>query len=112
MAALSAHSRVASGLACSTRAQQPSLRAPQRPMQSRRASVTVAALSPPQGVTQPPRQPTVPGPRFGFVDNAERINSRACMIGFFALLLVEAVSGRGLLELMGFTIGSGLGFEL
>ena len=26
---------------------------------------------------------------FGFVDNAERINSRAAMIGFFALLLVE-----------------------
>lgn len=28
------------------------------------------------------------------MDNAERINSRAAMIGFFALLLVE-VRGRG-----------------
>ncbi len=27
----------------------------------------------------------------GFVDQAETINSRAAMIGFFALLLVEAV---------------------
>ena len=33
-----------------------------------------------QGVTQPPREPEVPPATFGFVDNAERINSRACMV--------------------------------
>lgn len=32
-------------------------------------------------------------------------------IGFFALLLVELVAGKGLLDLMGFTTGNGLGFE-
>jgi hypothetical protein len=34
------------------------------------------------------------------------------MIGFFALIAVEAVTGKGLLELLGLTVGSGLGFEL
>lgn len=33
-------------------------------------------------------------------------------IGFFALLLVELVAGQGLLDLLGFTTGNGLGFEL
>ena len=37
----------------------------------------------------------------GFVDNAEVMNSRAAMIGFFALILLEAVAGKGILELMG-----------
>jgi hypothetical protein len=48
---------------------------------------------------------------FGFVDYAERLNSRACMIGFFALILVEAITGQGLLKTLGFTVGQGLGFE-
>jgi hypothetical protein len=48
---------------------------------------------------------------FGFVDNAERMNSRAAMIGFFSLLAVEAIAGKGLLELIGYKIGGGLGFE-
>ena len=34
-----------------------------------------------QGVSQPPRDPQVPPARFGFNDNAERLNSRACMVG-------------------------------
>jgi hypothetical protein len=46
------------------------------------------------------------------VDNAERLNSRAAMLGFFALLAVEAISNKGLLELIGLQIGNGLGFEL
>ena len=33
-----------------------------------------------QGVTVPKSQPEVAPARFGFVDNAERINSRACMV--------------------------------
>lgn len=71
-----------------------------------------AFAKPPAGVTLPPFQPQTPPTKYGFVDNAETTNSRACMIGFFALLLVEAVTGTGLLDLMGFTTGSGLGFEL
>mgnify|MGYP006292934529 CR=1 FL=1 len=63
-------------------------------------------------VTLPPVQPEVPPPQFGFVDNAERINSRACMIGFFALLALEGVTKTGLLDMLGFVTGQGLGFEL
>lgn len=71
-----------------------------------------AQQGPPKGVTQPPRSPVVPPPKFGFVDNAEVLNSRAAMIGFFALLLVEAVFNKGLLELMGVTVGKGLDIGL
>ena len=34
----------------------------------------------PQGVTLPPVQPSVPPSKFGFVENAERLNSRAAMV--------------------------------
>lgn len=103
-----------------------------------------------QGVTQPPVQPVVSPSTFGFVDNAERLNSRAAMVrhlmsrnlsvrcacrcevlvrslpcpngarspphpplqlGFFALLLLELVAGKGILDLIGLTTGNGLGFE-
>uniref|UniRef100_A0A7S3R5M3 High light inducible protein n=1 Tax=Dunaliella tertiolecta TaxID=3047 RepID=A0A7S3R5M3_DUNTE len=66
----------------------------------------------PPKVTLPPVQPEVPPPAFGFVDNAERINSRACMIGFFALIALEYFTNSGLLDMLGFNTGVGLGFEL
>lgn len=72
----------------------------------------VAYAAPPKGVSQPPRSPVSPPPKFGFVENAEVLNSRAAMIGFFALLLVEAVAGKGLLELIGVTVGKGLDIGL
>ena len=81
------------------------------PRNGRKAGTTVAAV-PPKGVSQPPRSPIVPPPKFGFVENAEILNSRAAMIGFFALLLVEGVFGKGLLELAGFTVGKGLDLGL
>lgn len=66
----------------------------------------------PEGATNPSEEPVLPPAWFGFVDNAERINSRFAMIGFFGIVLVEAVFGKGILELIGITVGSGLGFEL
>ena len=60
----------------------------------------------------PPKLPEVPPAMFGFVHWAEKMNSRAAMLGFFSLLLLEAVAGKGLLEMLGMNIGSGLGFEL
>ena len=48
---------------------------------------------------------------FGFVRNAEVLNSRAAMIGFFALLAVEAIANKGLLQMLGLQVGKGLGFE-
>jgi hypothetical protein len=32
-------------------------------------------------------------------------------LGFFGILLVEAIANRGVLEMAGFTVGNGLGFE-
>ncbi len=62
----------------------------------------------PSGVTNPPKQPDAPLARFGFVDWAEKINSRASMIGFFALLAVEGIAGKPFLELIGWQVGNGL----
>ncbi|EIE19161.1 hypothetical protein COCSUDRAFT_54758 [Coccomyxa subellipsoidea C-169] len=67
--------------------------------------------TPPKRVTQPPVQPEVPPAKFGFVESAERLNSRAAMLGFFGILLVEALAGKGIFEMAGFTVGNGLGFE-
>lgn len=86
--------------------------APQRA--ALRAPLAVRAevyVKPPQGVTLPPRKPTMRASTFGFVSNAEVLNSRAAMIGFFAILLVELVAGQGLLDMLGFATGNGLGFE-
>jgi hypothetical protein len=47
---------------------------------------------------------------FGFVENAERMNSRASMVGFVSLLLVEGIFGKGLLELVGVDVGHGIAF--
>jgi hypothetical protein len=77
-----------------------------------RQSLQVRAAVPPKGVTQPPRSPIVPPAKFGFVDNAERLNSRAAMIGFFALLALEAVTNKGLLEILGLSVGKGLDIGL
>jgi len=65
----------------------------------------------PPKVTLPPVQPEVPPPPFGLLGNAERHNRRACMIGFFALIALEFVTQNGLLDMLGFTTGNGLGFE-
>eukprot|EP00892_Ulva_mutabilis_P006852 jgi/Ulvmu1/4539/UM002_0265.1 len=80
-----------------------------QPLGPRRVSACV--LAPPKGVTEPSREPVQPPANFGFVYNAERLNSRACMIGFFALIALEAIIHKGLLEAVGITVGQGLGFE-
>ena len=43
---------------------------------------------------------------------AEKINGRACMMGFIALLIVEGATGVPFLQTLGFTVGKGLGFSL
>ena len=111
MAAIKSSCSLASSASSSSRLACSSGR-PLRALTSRPRVVRAAAAAKlPQGVTAPPRLPEVPAPKYGFVDNAEVKNSRAAMIGFFALLLVEGVSGKGLLELVGLQIGKGLGFE-
>lgn len=74
-------------------------------------ALTVRALKAPEGVSQPPLKPSVPPPKFGWVDNAERMNSRAAMIGFFALIAVEFIAQRPFMEMIGVQVGRGLPFE-
>ena len=83
-----------------------------RPAAARPArAVAVRAVQLPSGVTAPKRVPQAPEAKFGFVYNAERLNSRACMLGFIGTLLVEAIAHKGVLEMVGLRVGQGLGFE-
>jgi len=56
-------------------------------------------------MTQTPPQPSVvPAldvPKFGFNDYAERLNGRAAMVGFVLTLIIEYVTGQGLLTWLG-----------
>ncbi|CAL8464566.1 g4101 [Coccomyxa elongata] len=76
-----------------------------------RAEGSFTVPKPPKRVTQPPVQPEVPPAKFGFVESAEILNSRAAMLGFFGILLVEALAGKGIFEMVGISVGNGLGFE-
>ena len=74
------------------------------------AAKTANAMSSPPGVPPPPFLPTMEPATFGFVENAERMNSRAACVGFFSLLAVEGIFGKGLLELVGVEVGKGINF--
>ncbi len=50
---------------------------------------------------QPTQTPKLDEPKFGFNDYAERLNGRAAMIGFFLTLLIEYLTGQGLLAWLG-----------
>ncbi|MFP4133686.1 MAG: chlorophyll a/b-binding protein [Halothece sp.] len=52
-------------------------------------------------MTQPSITPNTKEPTFGFNRYAERLNGRAAMVGFVALLLVEVLTGKGLLSWLG-----------
>lgn len=56
-------------------------------------------------MTQTPPQPTVTPtldvPKFGFNDYAERLNGRAAMVGFVITLVIEYVTGQGLMSWLG-----------
>ncbi|NJP11563.1 MAG: hypothetical protein HC866_20565 [Leptolyngbyaceae cyanobacterium RU_5_1] len=50
---------------------------------------------------QPTTTPKLSEPKFGFNEYAERLNGRAAMIGFALALVIEYVSGQGLLAWLG-----------
>ena len=50
---------------------------------------------------QPTQTPKLEEPKFGFNDYAERLNGRAAMIGFVITLLIEYLTGQGLLSWLG-----------
>lgn len=51
--------------------------------------------------SQPTTTPNLEDPKFGFNDYAERLNGRAAMIGFLLTLIIEYVTGQGLLSWLG-----------
>ncbi len=54
----------------------------------------------PEEIT-PSVNPNLEDPKFGFNSYAERLNSRAAMIGFAAILIIEYTTGKGLLAWLG-----------
>ncbi|WP_017305600.1 hypothetical protein [Spirulina subsalsa] len=50
---------------------------------------------------EPTITPTLEEPKFGFNDYSERLNGRAAMIGFALTLLIEALTGQGVLAWLG-----------
>lgn len=45
--------------------------------------------------------PNIERPKAGFNDYAERLNGRAAMLGFTAMVVIEYVTGQPLLSLIG-----------
>jgi len=66
----------------------------------------------PQGVKTATRPPQDSETQIGFNPTAEILNSRAAMIGFFAVLLIEGITGKGILTFLGLKIGSGIDIGL
>lgn len=50
---------------------------------------------------QPTKVPNMERPKKGFNRYAEQLNGRAAMIGIVGLVLVELITGKGLLTLLG-----------
>ncbi|MCG9893405.1 MAG: chlorophyll a/b-binding protein [Thermosynechococcaceae cyanobacterium MS004] len=58
--------------------------------------------SAPKPVSQPTQLPRDSTPKYGFNDYVERLNGRAAMIGFVAAVVIEAITGKGVLTWLGF----------
>jgi len=52
-------------------------------------------------LVEPTRQPTIQRPKSGFNAYAERLNGRAAMVGFVAIIVIELVTGKGVLAWLG-----------
>lgn len=50
---------------------------------------------------QPTKTPNLEEPKFGFNSYAERLNGRAAMIGFMLAILIEVLTGQGVLTWLG-----------
>ena len=51
--------------------------------------------------SQPTESPKLEDPKFGFNQYAERLNGRAAMVGFVLTLVIEYLTGQGLLTWLG-----------
>ncbi len=52
-------------------------------------------------IPQPSVDPQIEDPKFGFNDYAERLNGRAAMIGLIIAIVIEALTGHGVLSWLG-----------
>ncbi len=50
---------------------------------------------------QPSTTPRFEEPKFGFNEYAERLNGRAAMIGFILIVIIEVLTGQGVLSWLG-----------
>lgn len=50
---------------------------------------------------QPSTTPRFEQPKFGFNEYAERLNGRAAMIGFILIVIIEVLTGQGVLSWLG-----------
>ena len=50
---------------------------------------------------QPTKIPDMERPKKGFNKYAEQLNGRAAMVGIVALVLIELLTGKGLMTLLG-----------
>ena len=50
---------------------------------------------------QPSKLPNMERPKKGFNQYAEQLNGRAAMIGILGLVLIELITGKGLLSVLG-----------
>lgn len=50
---------------------------------------------------QPTKVPNMERPKKGFNQYAEQLNGRAAMVGIMALVLIELLTGKGLMTLLG-----------
>ena len=50
---------------------------------------------------EPTLKPEIQRPKAGFTSYAERLNGRAAMIGFVAVVAIEYVTGQGFLSWLG-----------
>ncbi|MEN9208151.1 MAG: chlorophyll a/b-binding protein [Gloeomargarita sp. GMQP_bins_120] len=52
-------------------------------------------------VPQPRQTPQFDEPKFGFNTYSERLNGRAAMVGFVLAILIELITGKGVLTWLG-----------
>ncbi|MFE4105001.1 hypothetical protein [Almyronema epifaneia] len=51
--------------------------------------------------SEPTAVPNLERPKSGFNEYAERLNGRAAMVGFIIVVLIEFVTGKGVLAWLG-----------
>ena len=54
---------------------------------------------------EPTVTPNIDRPKAGFTTYAEKLNGRAAMVGFVAIVVIEYFTGKGFFDLAGIDLG-------